>query len=161
MTSRYHDFDAAWAEEDDDPVVIRLLGQEWSCKRPSEVPAGLLLRIDRLIVQYAQMQQTGQIPDDFVMDDSLDPESMLRKLAGDTNVDAWLKAGLSYQRLQAVLRHLQSVYRGQDPGEAQAVTNRAQRRAAKTTKSPSSSGSSSSSGRRSRPTSPASTASKT
>lgn len=127
MTSQFHDFDAAWADEADEPVTVRLLGQEWACKRPSEVPAALLLKLDRLLLMVA----SSEVPDDFVVDDSLSPESILRQLAGDANVDAWLAGGLPYKRLMAVNRHLTAVYRGQDPeGEAPAA-NRQNRRAAK------------------------------
>lgn len=125
MAGQFHDFDAAWADEDDEPVVIKLLGEEWACKRPSEVPAALLLRMDRLML----IATSGEVPDDFVIDDSLSPESILRQLAGDDNVDAWLARGLSYKRLSAVSQHLNAKYRGQDPGEAPAA-NRETRRAA-------------------------------
>lgn len=128
MTLDLHDFDAAWAEEEDEPVVVRLLGEEWECKRPSEVPAALLLRMDRLMLVAA----SGDVPDDFVVDESLTPEGILRGLAGDDNVDAWLAAGLSYKRLASVSQYLNARYRGQDP-EAPAA-NRAQKRAAAKTK---------------------------
>lgn len=120
-----HDFDAAWAEDEDEPVVIRLLGEEWKCKRPSEVPAALLLRMDRMLI----IASGGDVADDFVLSDDLSQESILRSLAGDDNVDAWLSRGLRYDHLGEVARHLNAVYRGQDPGEAQAA-NRQDRRAA-------------------------------
>jgi hypothetical protein len=129
VVDQFHDFDAAWADDDDEPIVVKVLGQEWACKRPSEVPAALLLRLDRLLLTVA----TGDVPADMVIDDSLSPESILRSLAGDANVDAWLAAGLPYKRLMDLNRHLTATYRGQDPGEAQAA-NRATRRAAKKTK---------------------------
>lgn len=125
---QFKDFDAAWAEEEDEPVTVRLLDREWACKRPSEVPAALLLRMDRLMLVAA----SGDVPDDLVIDDSLSPEGILRQLAGDANVDAWLAAGLSYRRLSAISQYLNARYRGQDP-EAPAA-NRATRRAAKTRK---------------------------
>ena len=127
---QFHDFDAAWADEDDEPVVVKLLGEEWKCKRPSEVPAAFLLKLDRLMVETTRALQTGTVSDDFVVDDSLSTESLLRSLAGNDNVDAWLGRGLTYTRLIAVARHLMAVYRGQEPpGEAPAA-NRAQKRAA-------------------------------
>lgn len=132
MADQFRDFDAAWADEDDEPVVIRLLGEEWKCKRPSEVPASFLLKLDRLMVATARMEQTGEVPDDFVVDDEMSPDYVIRGLAGEDNVDAWLARGLSYKRLTGVTRYLNAVYRGQDPdaaGEAPAA-NRQQKRAA-------------------------------
>lgn len=128
---QFHDFDAAWTDEDDDPVVIRLLGEEWKCKRPSEVPASLLLRLDRLLL----IAGGGDVPDDFVIDDSLSSEGILRQLAGDDNVDAWLARGLPYKRLAEVSAHLNAVYRGQDPGEAPAANRQERRAAAKKSRS--------------------------
>lgn len=122
-----HDFDAAWDEADDEPVVIRLLGQEWKCKRPSEVPAALLLKLDRLLLVAAG----GAVPDDFIVDETMSTEGILRQLAGDDNVDAWLGLGLPYKRLGDVSRHLNAVYRGQEPDQGEApAANRATRRAA-------------------------------
>jgi hypothetical protein len=131
MADQFHDFDAAWADEDDEPVVVRLLGEEWKCKRPSEVPAALLLRLDRLMVETTRAMQTGKVSDDFVVDADLSTESLARALAGDDNVDAWLARGLPYKRLVEVGRYLMGIYRGQDPGEAPAAPRRERRAAAK------------------------------
>ncbi|SNR33121.1 hypothetical protein [Blastococcus mobilis] len=124
--TQFHDFDAAWADEEDEPVVVKLLGEEWACKRPSEVPAALLLKLDRLMLAAAG----ADVPDDFVVDDSLSSESILRQLAGDDNVDAWLARGLPYKRLAAVSQYLNAVYRGQDPAGEAPAANRQERRAA-------------------------------
>lgn len=126
----YMDFDAAWAEEDDDPVVIRLLGEEWKCKRPSEVSAALLLKLDRMLM----VSITGEVPDDMVLDDTMSSEGILRQLAGDDNVDAWLARGLPYKRLLAVSRYLNAVYRGENPKGEEPAANRQERRAAAKTK---------------------------
>lgn len=169
MPHPLHDFDAAWADDTDDPVVVRLLGRDWTCKRPSEVPAALLLRLDRLLIEVSRLARTGTVSPDTVVDDDLSTEGILRQLAGDENVDAWLNGVdvdgvtrcLPYTRLQDVSRYLFSVYRGQDPGEAGAApANREERRAAKKKKG-SRSSSSSSTGRQSKRTSPASTTSTT
>lgn len=132
MGAQFHDFDAAWEEDDDEPVVVRLLGEEWQCKRPSEVPAELLLKLDRLMAQVAAINATGQVDDDFEVDPNLTSEGILRQLAGDDNVNAWLGRGLSYARLMDVSRHLNAVYRGQ--GEAPAANRQERRKAAKTSR---------------------------
>lgn len=137
--ARFYDFDAAWSEEDDEPYVLHLLGRDWECKRPSEVPAALLLKLDRMLTEVTRQALTGvEVADDLVIDTDLSTESIVRQLAGDANVDAWLGGveqddgsvkRLGYQRLAEVSRHLNAVYHGQDPGGAPAV-NRATRRAA-------------------------------
>lgn len=77
------------------------------------------------------LQASGatDLPDDFVIDDTLSSESILRTLAGDDNVDAWLARGLPYARMAQVTAYLNARYRGLDP-EAMAAPNRATRRAA-------------------------------
>ena len=136
-----HDFDAAWAEEADEPYRLKLLGREWECKRPSEVSAALLLKLDRMLAEVTRRALTGEeMPDDLVVDRELSTEAILREFAGDANVNAWL-AGveqddgtvkrLPYKRLAAVSRHLNAVYHGQDPGEARAANRRERRAAAK------------------------------
>lgn len=140
MIRQFHDFDAAWAEEADEPVVLRVLGKEWPCKRPSEVPAALLLKMDRLLAAVARQALTGEVDDDLVIDEDLSPESIVRQMAGDANVDAWLAGveqpdgttrSLSYKRLADVSRHLNAIYHGQDPGEAPAANRQTRRAAAK------------------------------
>lgn len=139
--ARFHDFDAAWADEDDEPYVLHLLGRDWTCKRPSEVPAALLLKLDRMLSEVTRQALTGvEVSDDLVVDAELSTESIVRQLAGDDNVDAWLTGveqddgstkRLGYGRLAEVSRHLNSVYHGQDPGGAPAVNRQARRSAAK------------------------------
>lgn len=135
-TSTFADFDAFFAERETKPVLVPFDGQEWPC--PGTVPAEVLLRIDRLMLQVTRMQQSGEVPEDFEVTDDLSVESIARSLAGDDNVDAWLARGMSFQRLQMTTQVLQRVHRGasledamrEALGEATAPPpNRAERRA--------------------------------
>lgn len=111
MARQFYDFDAA--AEEGEPVEFRLLGRDWSL--PGTPPAAALLRIDRAMVALAELEQTGQVPDDLVVDASLTAEGMCRALAGDEVVDEWLELGIDYPTLKRVTRRLMAIYRGEDP----------------------------------------------
>lgn len=147
MSRDFFDFDAAAGEAD--PIEFRLLGRDWSL--PGTAPAQALLRIDRAMVAVVELEQTGQIPDDMVVDVTLTAEGMCRALVGDDLVDEWLALGVDYPTLKAVTRRLTAIYRGEDPDADPnpQPPNRAARRAGKKAqKSPSPRATSSKGGQR-------------
>lgn len=131
------DFDAGWDEAEAKPFRIRLLGEVWEL--PRDVPAEAILKMDRLLIRYAEIERSGEIPDDMVLDDSMTPEGVLRGMVPPAVMDAWLaKRGpdgqplLGYRRLLDVSRRLVAYYRGSDPSKAgEPAPNRAARRATK------------------------------
>lgn len=138
---RFYDFDAAFAELDEAGIPFRLLGQVWQL--PVDVPADVILRIQRLMGMVAEMEaavakaQASGEPVEFDMDqvvaEDLSYERIVRQMVGDELVDKWVERGIGYRMLQAVSQRLFAIYTGQDPdaeGEAPAA-NRAARRAAK------------------------------
>ena len=124
------DFDAGWQEEEHEPVKIVVLGVKYEL--PADVPAKVLLMMDRLLLLAAKVQQSGEVPDDFVIEDAMSPESILRQLVDDSIVDEWLDKGIGYRRLMAIVRKLNAVYRGEE--DEQAPNRAARRQAAKATK---------------------------
>lgn len=116
---RYYDFDAAFAEAK--PIPFKLLGKVWQL--PPTVPAATILNIQRLMLALAKMDETGEVPDDLVIDDDLSYERMLREMVGEGIVTQWLELGISYDMLAAVTRRLYALHTGdnpdaQEPGKA-------------------------------------------
>jgi hypothetical protein len=157
MSEELWDFDAGWKEAEGEPLRFRFLGREWEVSR--DVPAELILKLDRLMLDVAKAEEAGgELPDDFVIDESMTPEGIARQLVGGEMVDEWLKLGVGHRRFLDISAKLMRFYRGEDPmaEEPEPDPNRKERRAqaAQQRKSPQSSGT----GARSRRTSPGSTA---
>jgi hypothetical protein len=122
---RFHDFDADFADAADETIPFKLMGKVWEI--PGEAPAAVILRIQRLMVTLVQMEESGEVPEDMVIDDDLSYEVMLRKMVGDDLVDTWLthkwtrngvkRTGISYPMLAAVSRRLFAIYTGGDPDQ--------------------------------------------
>jgi hypothetical protein len=128
---RYIDFDAALAEADEQPVVVRYKGRDWQLY--ASLPAKPLMRLLRL-------QAEGR-------DDALSQAEMVRfmsEMVPPGVLDAWLDEGMTVDEMGRLLRAVVAVYRGgEEAGEApRPATGRPP---------------SSSTGKRSRPTSGAST----
>ena len=141
---RFYDFDAAFAELDETGIPFRLLGEVWQL--PTDVPADVILRIQRLMGMVAEMeaavaraQETGEpieFDTDKVIAEDLSYERIVRQMVGDELVDEWVRRGIGYRMLQAVSQRLFAIYTGQDPdgdglGEAPAANRAARRRAAR------------------------------
>jgi hypothetical protein len=130
-STHVQDFDAAAGEHD--PIPFRLLGRDWEV--PGTCPARVLLLLDRAMVALGQLEQTGAVPDDLVLDSSWTPEGMLRAMVGNDLVDEWLALDITYPQLRDVARFLSGRYRGEADGQGEAAPpNRAAKRAAAKTK---------------------------
>lgn len=117
---RYYDFDAAFEEAEKATIPFKVMGKVWEL--PAAAPAAVLLKIQRVMMVLAQMEEGGEVPDDMVIDDELSYENMCRQLAGDAAVDEWLRLKISYPKLQAVSRRLYEIHTGkidaEEPGKA-------------------------------------------
>lgn len=108
--TRYIDFDAARAERQRDPVVVRIFGRDWELS--SSLPAKVMLDI-------ITAQATG-------VDEMTESQGaeLVRALVPNAIFDAWLDEGFSVDDLVELVPMLIRVYRGgsdeDDPGEASA-----------------------------------------
>lgn len=107
------DFDAAFAELDGGPIVLKLFGREWEIKR--DVPASAVLATMRA--------KAGMEGDDQLLGAQASIEAA-RAFIGTQIVDEWLDLGLSFERLIEILAWVQAERRGGegDEGEATAPT---------------------------------------
>lgn len=132
--SRYIDFDAALAEAEEQPVVVRYKGRDW--RLYASLPAKPVLRLLRL-------QAEGQDEDALTQADMV--RFMSEMVPADV-LEAWLDAGLTVDEMGQLLRLVFAAYRGgEEAGEAPRPAKGPTR--------------SSTTGTRSKPTSAASTAS--
>jgi len=109
MSKRYIDFDAALAESQREPVVVRYLGRDWELY--PALPAKPVLRLLRL-------QAEGHGGDELSQTEMV---RFMSEMVPSEVLDAWLDAGMSVDEMGRLLRAVLDVYRGEEgdePGEA-------------------------------------------
>ncbi len=108
--TRYIDFDAARAERQREPVVVRIFGRDWEL--PASLPAKVMLD-----VVAAQAKGVDE------MTESQGAE-LVRALVPKDIFDAWLDEGFSVDDLVELVPMLIRIYRGgsgeEEQGEASA-----------------------------------------
>lgn len=125
---RFHDFDAALDEIEGGTIPFKVMGKVWEL--PGAVDATVILRIQRLMMMVASVEEGGEVPDDLVVDEDLSYERMCRQMIGDELMDTWLtykwtdgrgrkREGMSYPLLQAVAQRLFAIHAGTDPDAVQ------------------------------------------
>lgn len=105
MGRRYLDFDAAIAEVEEEPVVVRYRGRDWELY-PS-LPAKLILRILRL-------QAQGRTEEDLTHGEMI---TLLTELVPPDVLDAWLDAGMTMDQMSGLIRRVVAIYNGSDGGD--------------------------------------------
>jgi hypothetical protein len=106
---RFIDFDAARAERQRTPVVVRLFGRDWDLH--SGLPAKVMLDIVR-----AQAAGLVDMPDEQAID-------LIEAMVPKDVLDAWLDGGLTVDDLMELVPLIQRAYRESgepedDAGEA-------------------------------------------
>lgn len=109
---RFIDFDAARAERERKPVVVRLFGEDW--KLFTGLPASVMLE-----VLEAKARSVEELSDEQAV-------LLLRKLVPSDVLDAWLEHGLIVDELLDLMPLLMRAYMGKngqstedDAGEAE------------------------------------------
>lgn len=97
---RYIDFDAARAERQREPVVVRFAGRDWQLH--TGLPAAVMLD-----VMEAKAKGDGEIPDAQAI-------GMLRQLVPADVLGEWLTLGLTIDELLDLVPMLMRAYRGDD-----------------------------------------------
>lgn len=130
MANRYRDFDAAFAEAAEEPLTIRLFGQDWQL--PSRLPAVVVLRLRRAnaaVTEFLQrlkdagLDMDDPIPDDFEFPEGweeftkTDEIAHAKEVCGADNVDAWLAKGIDLPGLRDIVAWVVSVHEGRAAGD--------------------------------------------
>ncbi len=106
---RFIDFDAALAESDEQPVIVRYKGRDWELY--PALPAKPVLRLLRL-------QAEGHGGDELSQTEMV---RFMSEMVPAEVLDAWLDAGMSVDEMGRLLRAVLDAYRGDEgdePGEA-------------------------------------------
>lgn len=106
---RFIDFDAALAESEEQPVVVRYKGRDWELY--PALPAKPVLRLLRL-------QAEGHGGDELSQTEMV---RFMSEMVPAEVLDAWLDAGMSVDEMGRLLRAVLDVYRGEEgdePGES-------------------------------------------
>jgi len=104
--NRFIDFDAAMAEAEDRPLVVRCLGRDWDLY--SAIPA-------KPVFQLLRMQADGRSEDELGQSEMV---NFMSELVPPDTFDAWLDGGLTIDQIAKLLRAVLTAYQGTEPGEA-------------------------------------------
>jgi hypothetical protein len=100
MAGKYIDFDAAIAESEERPVVVRYLARDWELypSMPAK-PAFRLLRLQAEGLGEAQLGRAEML-------------AFMAEMVPGEVLDAWLDGGLTIEQLGRLLRLVFDVYQG-------------------------------------------------
>jgi hypothetical protein len=123
MSDRYVDLDAFFDEQDEKPVIVKVLGEEWHL--PPSPPADAMLRAQRLMLVAAEarsrlrdLPEDAEVPEDLREALSFDMDRHARALIGSENLDAMLAKGLKHNRLMKLLQKVMEIHQGPSPNRA-------------------------------------------
>lgn len=100
MTKRYRDFDAAFAENQKEPVTLKIFGKVEEL--PAAMPAIVILKLMRMQKEYGEL---GVVPEQELFD-------MATSIFGQGRLDEWCNKGLDIDQLGALLKWTMEQYRG-------------------------------------------------
>ena len=105
MSGRYIDFDAALAESEEQPVLVRYKGRDWELY--PALPAKPVLRLLRL-------QAEGHGGDELSQTEMV---RFMSEMVPAEVLDAWLDAGMTVDEMGRLLRAVLDAYRGDEGGD--------------------------------------------
>lgn len=110
--TRTHDLDALLDEVTGNGETVTLFGETWTL--PTDVDAETMLRVQRLQMLSLLAEKEGRDPDPAkVLENDVDLETLVERMAGADNYAAWRERGLGYRALQAVAGKLYAIHNGQ------------------------------------------------
>lgn len=95
---RYFDFDNFMQEQEEQPIIIKIFGQEEEL--PASLPASMVLSIMRM-----QKAKNGNIPESEVL-------SMAEAMFGKDRLKKWCDNGLTMAGLEVLIKETTKLYMG-------------------------------------------------
>ena len=98
MSDNFIDFDAAWEEQQEEPIVVKIRGKNYEL--PASVSAAFMLEITKITSQKGVNENLN----------AADIGALINALFGKSVVDDWLADGMSLPQLNDVLNKMLKHY---------------------------------------------------
>jgi len=98
MSENFIDFDAAWEEQQAEPIVVKIRGKKYEL--PASVSAAFMLEITKITSDKGVNENLN----------AADIGALINALFGKAVVNDWLEDGMSLPQLNDVLSHMLRVY---------------------------------------------------
>ena len=98
MSGNFIDFDAAWEEQQEEPIVVKIRGKKYEL--PASVSAAIMLEITKITSDKGVNESLN----------AADIGALINALFGKAVVEDWLEDGMSLPQLNDVLSHMLRVY---------------------------------------------------
>ena len=98
MSDNFIDFDAAWEEQQEEPIVVQIRGKKYEL--PASVSAAFMLEITKITSDKGVNESLN----------AADIGALINALFGKAVVEDWLEDGMSLPQLNDVLSHMLRVY---------------------------------------------------
>ena len=98
MSDNFIDFDAAWEEQQEEPIVVKIRGKKYEL--PASVSAAFMLEITKITSDKGVNESLN----------AADIGALINALFGKAVVEDWLEDGMSLPQLNDVLSHMLRVY---------------------------------------------------
>ena len=98
MSGNFIDFDAAWEEQQEEPIVVQIRGKKYEL--PASVSAAFMLEITKITSDKGVNESLN----------AADIGALINALFGKAVVEDWLEDGMSLPQLNDVLSHMLRVY---------------------------------------------------
>jgi hypothetical protein len=108
MSDRYRDFDAFFAEQQREPVKLKLFGEVHEL--PPSLPAVVVLKMIRMQKEHGSM---ARVP-------HADLTEMAVAIFGEERFDQWCKQGLDVDMLAELIKWTMQEYMGRNQGNGKA-----------------------------------------
>ena len=98
MSGNFIDFDAAWEEQQEEPIVVKIRGKKYEL--PASVSAAFMLEITKITSDKGVNESLN----------AADIGALINALFGKSVVEEWMEEGMSLPQLNDVLSHMLKVY---------------------------------------------------
>ena len=98
MSGQFKDFDSAWAEQQDEPIKVKIRNKEYDL--PASVSAAFMLEVTKISSRKGSEDNLT----------TADMGVLLNALFGKVVIEDWLEQGISLPQLNDILSYVLEIY---------------------------------------------------